>query len=506
MTTAIASAPSLAELARAALTGRLRVAAQTLAVDAQVPDDLGDRGPAAEAAVLLDRLVRAVHETPSAERVWLLLVTVSAAFPTSDDVDAARRMFELSRPDDASLWLLEEGFSLAARVGSPLSPMTTVQNRIVADVDFCARHDLQTGIQRVVREVMPRWQDGDAPSLVAWTPSFGAMRQLDAVERRRVLRFSRDLRPAAVSTRDTAPELVVPWRTTVFLPEVPTQEQSERLLALARFSGNRVVAVGYDCIPVVDADLLPMEEPSKFVRYLSVLKYAHRVVGISESAAAEFRGFASMLPTQGLPGPEVVACELPVEVPRAAMADVSAPVAGRHNVLVVGSHDPRKNHLSVLHAAERLWREGHDFELRLIGGKGWRTEPFDRLLAQLSRAGRPIRADRTIDDDGLWAAYRDATFTVFPSLHEGYGLPVAESLACHTPVITTGYGSTAEIAAGGGALTVDPRDDEELTDAMRRLLTDPGLLQKLREEAAARPVRRWDDYASELRQLVEEVR
>ena len=61
-------------------------------------------------------------------------------------------------------------------------------------------------------------------------------------------------------------------------------------------------------------------------------------------------------------------------------------------------------------------------------------------------------------------------------------LNVAESLAAGTPVITANYGSTQEIAAAGGAITIDPRDDEALISAMRRLLTDDALLEQLRAQ------------------------
>jgi glycosyltransferase involved in cell wall biosynthesis len=107
-----------------------------------------------------------------------------------------------------------------------------------------------------------------------------------------------------------------------------------------------------------------------------------------------------------------------------------------------------------------------------------------------------------VSEEELWQAYHDASFTVFPSFHEGYGLPVAESLACGTPVITTNYGSTREIAEGGGALLINPRDDDELTDAIRRALTDDALLEKLRAEAVARSPRSWDDYARDLWQAL----
>jgi glycosyltransferase involved in cell wall biosynthesis len=102
-----------------------------------------------------------------------------------------------------------------------------------------------------------------------------------------------------------------------------------------------------------------------------------------------------------------------------------------------------------------------------------------------------------VRDEDLWNAYRTARFTVFPSLHEGFGLPVAESLAVGTPAITSSFGSTAEVAADGGTLLVDPRDDADLTAAMRRLLTDADLVQDLAAAAAARPRRTWDDYARE---------
>jgi glycosyltransferase involved in cell wall biosynthesis len=103
-----------------------------------------------------------------------------------------------------------------------------------------------------------------------------------------------------------------------------------------------------------------------------------------------------------------------------------------------------------------------------------------------------------VTDEELWQTLRAARFSVFLSLHEGFGLPVAESLACGTPCLTTDYGSTREIADGGGALVADPHDDRAIAEQMRRLLTDDDLVQELEEQARRRPVRTWDDYAREL--------
>jgi glycosyltransferase involved in cell wall biosynthesis len=105
---------------------------------------------------------------------------------------------------------------------------------------------------------------------------------------------------------------------------------------------------------------------------------------------------------------------------------------------------------------------------------------------------------RGMKDAELWQHFRDARFSVFMSLHEGYGLPVVESLALGTPVLTANYGSLAEIAAAGGCLTADPRDDQQIVEKMLALLTDDGLVSRLETEAASIPRRTWSDYAAEL--------
>jgi glycosyltransferase involved in cell wall biosynthesis len=166
-------------------------------------------------------------------------------------------------------------------------------------------------------------------------------------------------------------------------------------------------------------------------------------------------------------------------------------------VLCVGTHEPRKNHLAVLHAAEVLWRRGLRFSLTFVGGHSWNSQRFDEGLAQLRAAGRPVDNLSGVSDDELWAAYRVSHCVVFPSLNEGFGLPVAEALACGTPVVTSAFGSMAEIAAGGGAVLVDPRDDASLVDGLQRVLTDREEYAALRAAAAARPSRTWDQYAEE---------
>src|SRR5262249_55598897 len=151
--------------------------------------------------------------------------------------------------------------------------------------------------------------------------------------------FHRGTHPGAIA--EPPPRMVIPWRTVVVLPETPPYLASGRLAALAQYSGNTVVAVGYDCIPMVSADLVPASEPQRFARYLTVLQPARRIAGVSRSAANEFAGFAAALPAQGLPGPIVVDCVLP----SGPLPSIGPPALAADPPLVVcvGSLEPRKN-------------------------------------------------------------------------------------------------------------------------------------------------------------------
>lgn len=508
-----ARAPESRTTARTALAQRLRAIA-TVLLDSPPPPD---RAPERDAATVLAALARSLVEEPSNERIWLALSGIAGSFPTRDEVDRARRRIELADPDQAAVLLLDQGMASVGESGSPLASVAVATGRVLVDVDFTARHDLHTGIQRVVRQTVPLWHAVHDIVPVAWTAGRGAMRRLDDVESRRIHDWSANRRtdgglddPDRVTDLDD--QIVVPWRCVIVMPEVPQMDIAPRIAAIGACSNNRLVAVGHDAIPLLSADTVDLEEPRKFMTYLTALKFADRIAGVSRSSTAEFAAYGSMLSSQGLPAPATVAVPLPVEFAAADEAEsASSPPAvdptpaeetttedpTRPEVVVVGSHDARKNHLAVLHAAEVLWQQGVRFRLSFIGSGGSNQE-FLRRLRLLAHRGRAVRLRIGLSDAQLRRAVADARFTVFPSLHEGYGLPVAESIALGTPVITTFYGSTAEIAQEGGAITVDPRDDASLTAAMRQLLTTETEIDRLRAEIERRRERSWQDYADEL--------
>jgi glycosyltransferase involved in cell wall biosynthesis len=161
-------------------------------------------------------------------------------------------------------------------------------------------------------------------------------------------------------------------------------------------------------------------------------------------------------------------------------------IAGRY-LLYVGTLQPRKNLARVIEAFARLAGDPSagsgqaaalaDVQLVLAGKRGWL---YDDLFAQVERlglAGR-VRFPGYIPDDDLPALLSGATAFVFPSLYEGFGIPVLEAGACGVPVITSNTSSLPEVA-GDAALLVDPLDVDAIADAMYRLVTDADLRAEL---------------------------
>ena len=167
-------------------------------------------------------------------------------------------------------------------------------------------------------------------------------------------------------------------------------------------------------------------------------------------------------------------------------------VAARYDLpprylLAVGTLEPRKNLTTLLQVFARLRRDGGvDPELRLVlaGARGWLDEPIFRTVRSLGLEDA-VRFPGFIDDDDLPAVYGGAALFAFPSLYEGFGLPLLEAMACGVPVVTSNISSMPEVA-GDAAVLVDPRDADGLAAAIARVLRDEGLRDRLRVAGIAR--------------------
>ncbi len=140
-------------------------------------------------------------------------------------------------------------------------------------------------------------------------------------------------------------------------------------------------------------------------------------------------------------------------------------------VLFVGTMEPRKNVDVLVRAFDVVVRDGFHGDLVLAGGSGWATETIDAALAESPTRNRIHRIGYVKQEDlPYW--YCAADLVVYPSSYEGFGIPVLEAMASGTPVITSNRSSLPEVA-GNAALTVDPRDIQQLAAAMSAVLASP---------------------------------
>lgn len=167
-------------------------------------------------------------------------------------------------------------------------------------------------------------------------------------------------------------------------------------------------------------------------------------------------------------------------------APVDLPELPGRFVLAVGTLEPRKN-LGVLLDAIRIVRSDaklNDVALVVVGGRGWLTGELEQRLAAEQTNGRVVRLGY-VSDATLGALYRRAAVLAFPTLYEGFGLPVLEAMAAGLPVVCTRVASLPEVA-GDAALLVDELLAEPLAHALRRVLSHEALAADLRRRGLER--------------------
>jgi glycosyltransferase involved in cell wall biosynthesis len=165
-------------------------------------------------------------------------------------------------------------------------------------------------------------------------------------------------------------------------------------------------------------------------------------------------------------------------------------------ILSVGTVQPRKNYTRLIRAFASLRAEA---QLLIAGGKGWL---YEEIVAE-AEEHETVRLLGFVEDEDLPALYRNAALFAFPSLYEGFGLPVLEAMACGTPVVCSDASSLPEVA-GNAALLVDPLDIDVLTEAMTRVLGDADLRQAMIARGLQQAARfTWERAARQLLDTLE---
>ena len=173
-------------------------------------------------------------------------------------------------------------------------------------------------------------------------------------------------------------------------------------------------------------------------------------------------------------------------------------------LFAVSTVEPRKNLVTLMDAYSRLKKQlGNECPpLIIVGRKGWNCDDILGYMAELEGL---VRFPGHVSDEELVALYQMATCLVFPSLYEGFGLPVVEAMMAGCPVISSNTSSLPEVA-GPAALLVDPLDAEEITSAMYRVLHDEDMrLQMIHDGRDWVSRFSWEQTAFDTREVLASV-
>jgi alpha-1,3-rhamnosyl/mannosyltransferase len=318
---------------------------------------------------------------------------------------------------------------------------------------------------------------------------------------------SRDLELTLVCPPSAAPLPELPRAHRVVCTASPLSIRQQWVVPrLLRRAGVQAYHSPYYVMPyrpgvpaaVTCHDLIPRLHPEYFsaasrltfrVAHGLALKTAAIVLAVSETTRADLIRLCRVDPARVVVTPHAAASPF-----RPPPAEAVAAVRGRYALdgpyaLYVGTNKPHKNlgrlvrawHLSGLGTGERRWR------LMIAGPWDPRYPEAKRLVRALGLDGVVVFAG-VVPEDDLPALYGGAALVVCPSLHEGFGLPVLEAMACGAPVACSRAGALLEVA-GDAAVLFEPRDVGEIAEALRRVAGDRELGAELRQRGMARAAR-----------------
>ena len=270
---------------------------------------------------------------------------------------------------------------------------------------------------------------------------------------------------------------------------------------------GKVVSI-YDLIlPLYAKHADPLSRSMHWLFAERSARQADRIITDSHSTARDLHRI------YGIPESKMEVIHLgvsPVFKPQDPLA-AAGYVAGKYGaskdyVLTVGTLGPHKNLVTLVKTLKVLRERGAlSFELLVAGAKGRKKSEVLEVMRSSSLTDNQIRFLGFVPDEDLPRLYSGSSLFVLPSLYEGFGLPLAEAMACGVPVIASNTSSIPEVVGDAGLL-VPPTEPEAFAEAILRVRSDEGLRSAMIEKGLKRAASfRWDKAAREMLECMRDV-
>ena len=426
--------------------------------------------------------------------------------------------------------------------------MPDLDDRVLyVDVTHTWSSDLQTGIQRVVRQIVDSWysmntnialiifHEGEykvlPPSTLAnfkdlYSERIPRFYYLHNYIFEHLLPFYLKLKklmphravqsllkePVVQILRNSVNKAWIPKNTTrlnpnkadILLLELVFQpNQIAYLKEISRDYGANLTYFSYDCNPLIAPHYWPPDVSGDFSNYVTLVNSSKQVWSISKTAQEDIKRYSKVDQSK-------VSFEYkwlpPFKFPDCDHREIYIQELEKENyILMVASYVPSKNHLGFLEALKLLKAKGISIpKIYLVGGGSWIGREIDSKVRELNQIGIQVKKYEAIRNCCLGKLYANCSFSILPSFVEGFGLPIVESLSFGKPVVTSTSMSMGELLVLPGTIGFSHTQVPSLITILERVLSDNDLLETLTSEAVENlnNLGTWQDYAAKLYEFV----
>jgi glycosyltransferase involved in cell wall biosynthesis len=255
----------------------------------------------------------------------------------------------------------------------------------------------------------------------------------------------------------------------------------------------KFAAIFHDAIPLKYPEITWPHSVGRHPSYMKLLASFDLVLSVSNASRADLIGYWDWLGISVFP--EIKVLQLGSNLIDANRVKEMV-VSSSRDILLVAILEPRKNQEGLLAACERLWERGVEFSVTFVGRVNPHFgKPIQKKIKALEKRGLPICHLPKVSDSELAALYQKSRFTVYPSLTEGCGLPVLESLWFGRPCVCSDIPAVQESAEGGGCVLFSLDNPGQLEDALHSLLTNESRMKQLEAEVNDRVLPTWRESA-----------
>jgi glycosyltransferase involved in cell wall biosynthesis/SAM-dependent methyltransferase len=377
-------------------------------------------------------------------------------------------------------------------------------------VEHAVSTGTNTGIQRVTRTLACVLKKMENVKFVKWSNKLGCLIYCTTSDIQYLKKFNKivfDRKEKSFYRKEGCSpinQLFVKHGDWLVVPEVMWISSHRNLEALdliysARAFSLKTVFVFYDATPLKRWELAC--NSARHAAYMQQILLADIVIPISKYAAQELLAYFRLHEeAESKIIPEIRPLLLPGVMRK---KEIGEEEQNGKFILSVGSIVPHKNQMLLAETFYRLHtlgKIGESWELHFTGAIGGAS-----LIEAMKYSSKckNIKFLGTVSDSHLDSLYRRCSFTVFPSVQEGYGLPITESVSYGKPCICANFGAMGEVAERGGCLTVDVRDSIKLGNAITTLINDKDLHNRLCGEAQSVHIEAWEDYARNFLQILD---